>query len=159
MHNPVVIRPFMARDQVPARNLILEGMGQHWGFIDERLNPDIDDIEGNYLDNDYPFVVAEAANQLIGTGGLIVENETSAQMVRISIHQAYRRQGIGTQLVRHLLAIARQRHIHRVWMETVTCWQDAIGLYVHCGFAVFKTDDLCTYLEYLDETTAPQADS
>lgn len=41
----IKVRPFETRDQVAARKLILSGLGEHFGFIDERLNPDLDDIE------------------------------------------------------------------------------------------------------------------
>src|SRR5579859_8160620 len=107
MHTEITIRPFELRDQPAARRLILEGLGQHWGFIDESLNPDVDDIATNYLHKGFPFVVAESAEQLIGTGGLFIESNgsasVSAQMVRISVHRDCRRQGIGAQIVRHLV--------------------------------------------------------
>ena len=94
----VTIRPFEARDQDPAWALITQGLGEHFGFIDASRNPDILDIQANYTDKGHPFVVAEVGGRLIGTGALIVEERVSAQMVRISVHRDYRRQGIGTQL-------------------------------------------------------------
>ena len=40
----IVVRRFAPADQDAARRLILEGLGAHFGSIDESLNPDLDDI-------------------------------------------------------------------------------------------------------------------
>src|SRR5579871_3544702 len=118
------IRPFNCEDQAAARSLILEGLGEHFGFIDETLNPDVDDIAANYVQHNYPFIVAECAGMLIGTAALILGG-SSARMVRVSVHVDYRRQGIATALVEYLLTLARQRGMREVWVETTTGWQDA----------------------------------
>lgn len=140
------IRAFDGHDQEAARLLILEGLGEHFGFIDETMNPDVDDIARTYLQRNFPFIVAEYAGMLIGTAGLIF-NGSSARMVRVSVHSDYRRQGIGTALVEYLLAVARQRGMREIWVETTTGWQDAIGLYERCGFVCFDSDEQHTYLK------------
>jgi len=40
----VVIRPLQARDQAAARRLILDGLRQRCGELDETKNPDLDAI-------------------------------------------------------------------------------------------------------------------
>lgn len=35
-------------DQEAVRSLILAGLGEHWGYIDEGLNPDLRDIASTY---------------------------------------------------------------------------------------------------------------
>ena len=140
------IRPFVVQDQQAARTLILEGLGAHFGFIDESLNPDVDDIATHYLQRHFPFVVAEDRGKLIGTAGLIDEGKTG-HMVRVSVHRDYRRQGIGTALVKHLVTVGQQRNMRQIWIETTTGWQDAIGLYQGCGFEIFDFDNEHTYLK------------
>jgi len=41
----MIIRPFRPADQAEVRALIQRGLGEHFGFIDEFANPDIDDKE------------------------------------------------------------------------------------------------------------------
>lgn len=39
---------FEAADQVEVRSLILDGLSDHWGRVDETLNRDLDDIAASY---------------------------------------------------------------------------------------------------------------
>lgn len=135
------IRPFEPRDQVAARRLILTGLGEHWGFIDETLNPDVDDIDAHYLQTGQVFVVAEVGGELAGTGGLIAEGAETMRMVRISVDRQQRRLGIGRTLVEHLVDVARQRGARRVVVETTRGWQDAIGMYLRCDFTQYDEDE------------------
>ena len=69
----LIIRPFAATDQDAARWLILEGLGGHFGFIDETMNPDLDDIALTF--SDAVFLVAEIDGVIVGTGGLMVRDD------------------------------------------------------------------------------------
>ena len=66
----LVIRPFTPRDQAAVRALILAGLGDHFGFIDETRNPDLDDIAGTYLARNHVFVVGELGGAVVATGAL-----------------------------------------------------------------------------------------
>ena len=133
----VTIRPFDPGDQVPARRLILEGLGEHFGVIDETCNPDIDDIAGHYPDRGHVFLVAEYGAELVATGALVCEDQQTGQLVRVSVVKRWRRQGLGRTLVQRLIAAARDRKLARLWMETNDDWIDAIALYSACGFEEF----------------------
>jgi hypothetical protein len=63
------LRPFERGDQEAARQLILTGLGEHFGWIDESCNPDLDDILVNFTRPGHLFVVAEEDGELVGTGG------------------------------------------------------------------------------------------
>src|SRR5690349_8639040 len=76
------IRPFQARDQQAARQLILDGLGGHFGFIDESRNPDLDDIMAHYVEPGNSFVVAQIDGSLVGTGALIAEGQYTGRLVR-----------------------------------------------------------------------------
>lgn len=45
----VTIRQFQPIDQEEARRIVLEGLGEHFGVIDESLNPDLDDIQESFI--------------------------------------------------------------------------------------------------------------
>jgi ribosomal protein S18 acetylase RimI-like enzyme len=141
------IRPFVAGDQDAVRRLILDGLGEHFGVIDETRNPDLDDIMAYYGALTGDFVVVERAGQIIGTGALLPEEAATGRMVRVSVACAHRRMGIGQRIVAHLLARAHQCGWRRMLVETNNDWYDAIGLYLRCGFTEYARDDESVYLE------------
>lgn len=139
------IRPFEPRDQETARMLILAGLGEHFGWIDETRNPDLDDIAANYIQRGSIFIVAEIDGKLVGTAALIPESKDTGRIVRVSVSQMQRRKGIGRVLVSHLLDAARYKGFAQVRVSTDNGWEDAIGLYGHCGFTEYKRDEIGVY--------------
>ncbi len=133
----VTIRPFTQADQGPVRRLILTGLGEHFGFVDESRNPDLDDVAASYLAPGHAFVVAELAGELVGTRALLEEAPGVGRLVRMSVDPAHRRRGIGRSLVAHLTDLARRRGYRRLVLETNDDWYDAIGLYQACGFVAY----------------------
>jgi GNAT superfamily N-acetyltransferase len=140
MYPEIVIRPFVAADQPAARQLILGGLGEHFGFVDETLNPDLDDILAHYIARGHTFVVAEAGGKLAGTGALKV-GEGQGQIVRMSVAPGFRRRGVGQRIVEHLLDVARRRRLNRLIVETNHDWYDALRLYQRCGFVEYDRDE------------------
>jgi ribosomal protein S18 acetylase RimI-like enzyme len=131
----VQIRSFEPHDQYTARQLILAGLGEHFGWIDETRNPDLDDITKNYLERGYTFLIAEIDGELVGTGALITHDDKTGRIVRMSVCKNHRRRGIGRALVERLLKIARAQGFAQVLVGTELNWDDAIGLYKRCGFS------------------------
>lgn len=155
----IAIRPFRVEDQAAARGLILEGLGEHFGFIDASLNPDLDDIWEYYVRAGETFVVAElrrgaagrlATDALVGTGALVQEaaggKPTTGRMVRVSVSAGHRRLGIGRRLVEYLLEEGRRRRFRQIVVETNHDWHDAIGLYRACGFGEYGRDEESVHL-------------
>jgi ribosomal protein S18 acetylase RimI-like enzyme len=138
---PFLIRPFEERDQTAARRLILQGLGEHFGFIDESLNPDLNDIMTIYVRAGHSFLVAYSGPELVGTGALITVSSDTGRIVRISTHGDYRRRGIGRTIVTSLLDQARERGYRRVLVETNNDWYDAIGLYQRLGFVEYGRNE------------------
>jgi ribosomal protein S18 acetylase RimI-like enzyme len=128
----VTIRDFQPVDQPAARTLILTGLGEHWGWIDETLNPDVDDIATNYAGE--TFLVAYDGDQLIGTGALIHEADGEARVMRMSVAAAARRQRIGSQILEALIERARQRGYSKIVLETTATWSEVIAFYRRHGF-------------------------
>ncbi|MGH2531516.1 MAG: GNAT family N-acetyltransferase [Thermomicrobiales bacterium] len=127
-------RPFEPRDQAATRRLILAGLADHFGVIDETMNPDLDDIQRHYVDPGHLVVVAERDGDLVGVGMLIEEAPRTGRLVRMSVARNCRGQGLGRHLVAHLIAAARARGYTRLLVETNDDWPDAIGLYGAGGF-------------------------
>lgn len=142
----LTIRPFRPTDQAPARRLILEGLGEHFGVIDETCNPDIDDIAAHYCDQGHIFLIAEDGAVMAGTAALVCENATAGRLVRVSVAPRWRRHGLGRRLVLKLIELGRARGLSRLWMETNDDWDAAIGLYRSCGFAEYARQDGNVYM-------------
>jgi len=136
----VVLRPFAPADQPVLRRLVLDGLGDHWGVIDETLNPDLDDIAGWYGPVGGYTVVACAGpdGEIVGGGTLHRDGalaDRTGRLVRMSVERTMRGRGLGRRLVEHLVAEAARRGYVAVVCETTDTWQDAITLYRRCGFA------------------------
>lgn len=139
------IRPFAPADQIAARALILEGLREHWGWLDPSLNPDLENIAASYIAPGHVFIIAEIGQALAGTGALIMDSDIG-QIVRLSVSPQWRRRGIGRALVAALLEAARTHGLALVWMETNDDWHAAIGLYQHCGFQEYDRREGCVFM-------------
>lgn len=133
----IALRPFAPADQPALRRLVLDGLGDHWGVIDETLNPDLDDIAGWYGPLGGYTVVAcvEPDGELVGGGTLYRDDAGTARLARMTVGKALRGYGLGRRLVAHLVEEARARGYAAIVCETTDTWQDAIDLYLRCGFA------------------------
>lgn len=143
----LTIRPLAPAEQEQARELILSGLGEHFGHIDYSLNPDLDDIAGHYLAQGAPFLSVWDGDRLVGTGCLIREAEGVSRIVRMSVHPDYRRRGIGRSLVAALVNLARERGDRKVVLETNRTWEDARGLYLRAGFTICREDEELVHME------------
>lgn len=140
------IRPFAPADQPAARRLILEGLGEHFGVIDETCNPDLDDITTAYVTRGHRFLVIEDATGLVGTGALVIEDAAVGRIVRMSIAPAWRRRGLARQVLQRLIADARAAGLTRLWVETNDDWLAPINLYQAAGFQEYDRRDGNIYL-------------
>ena len=127
-------RPFSPSDQAAAKQLILEGLAEHWGELDLSLNPDLNDIQASYIDSGGVFIVVEADGKLIGTGALLPEGKNAARIVRVSVQPDYRRLGIGREITEQLVIAAHHAGYAKVLVETTDTWEPAIRLYQDFGF-------------------------
>ena len=137
---PVHVRPFDPRDQSKCRQLILNRLAEHFGFIDESCNPDLDDIEQSYLAAGNDFYVAKCDGQVMGTVGLLFEAR-HARIVRMSVAKSHRNRGVATALLDKCIAVAKQRGLLEIVAFTEPHWSNAVSFYAACGFVQFGRDD------------------
>lgn len=133
----VQLRDFERRDQDATRRLILEGLRDHWGSIDEALNPDLDDIAASYAAG--RTVVALCSGELIGTGTLLPVSPAAAEIRRMSVHAASRRKGVGRAIAHELIDTARRWSLERVILETSSAWTEIVEFYSALGFEITGT--------------------
>ena len=128
------ILPFQSSDQAAVKTLILDGLVDHWGTLDESLNPDLNDIATSYADA--TFLIAWLDDEIIGTGAFIPCFEKQVEIVRMSVAKEKRRQGIGQKILSKLCKIASEKGYEEVILETTETWQDVIAFYQQYGFEI-----------------------
>lgn len=146
MGSPVVLRQFTPVDQVAVRALVLAGLGEHWGHVDESLNHDLDDIARSFATG--RTIVAVTGDRIVGTGTVMPAADRSAEIVRMSVERAQRRNGVGRCIAEHLVDVARGWGCSRVVLETTSAWHGAVAFYLSCDFVVTH----CEGGEYGDGT-------
>jgi ribosomal protein S18 acetylase RimI-like enzyme len=145
--SPLVVVRFSPDHQTQARQLIVSGLAERWGVIDDSRNRDLDDLAASFASG--AFLVAVRAGTVVGTGGLLPRGPETAEIVRVSVATGERREGLGRRLVSTLVEIARGWEAERVVCETTSEWASAVALYLECGFSVTHEADGDTYFERL----------
>lgn len=145
------IRPLRPSDQATAKALILAGLQERWGHLDPRYNADLDDIATHYAAG--VFLLAWLGDELVGTGAFLPRTETTVEIVRMSVAQSQRRQGIGERLLQSLCQQASEQGYQRVILETTHNWDSAIAFYAQFGFQMtHRVEDDIYFM--LDLTTS-----
>jgi GNAT superfamily N-acetyltransferase len=130
----LTIEPFRPEDQQPAKALILAGMEEHWGVLDESKNPELDDIASSYADG--VFLVARQGDEMVGTGAFRPVSDGAVEIVRMSVKKEKRRQGIGREILAELCWRAYRRGYKRTILETTASWEEVVAFYRAFGFEV-----------------------
>lgn len=148
VRDEIQIRPFCAADQDAAKQLVLAGLGERWGWIDPTLNPDLNDIAANYAEG--VFLVGYLGDTLVATGALTPEvtpeGVAALRVERMSVRADLRGQGIGRRMLDALLDHARVRQCPLIVLETTSTWADAVRFYARYGFDVVEERDGETHM-------------
>lgn len=143
----IVIRPFHPTDQAATKQLILNGLVDHWGVLDPTLNPDLNNIAHSYQGE--TFLLAVQGEEIIGCGALVAEagKEGYGRIVRMSVKKENRRQGIGQLILQHLETAACQRHFHTIVLETTQTWHTVVSFYRANGYQITHHRDGDTHFQ------------
>lgn len=135
----ILIEPFQPEDQQAVKTLILDGLVEHWGWLDPYKNPDLNDIASSYVDS--VFLVARQSGQVIGTGALVHRSESTAEIVRMSVAASHRRQGIGRLILERLVNHAHRIGMKQIILETTAAWEEVVEFYQNAGFELSHYTD------------------
>ncbi len=141
------IRPILPHQAPLARALILAGMVERWGWLDETANPDLTDIWTTYVCAGHRFFVGERAGEIVATGALWFVQERVGRIVRMSVAQQWRGLGFGRKMTDHLIASARHAGCHTLLVETNDSWQSALMLYRTAGFIETHRDGVEVHMQ------------
>jgi GNAT superfamily N-acetyltransferase len=136
----VHLRDLAPDDAEAVKALILAGLAQHWGTMDESLNPDLDDLAAAHPGS-RTVVACDREGRIIGTGTVIPRDATIAEIVRMSTDAAWRGRGVGRLVLSELVATARSWGAARVVLETTATWTATVAFYERHGFRVTHHED------------------
>ncbi|MGR9050569.1 GNAT family N-acetyltransferase [Halobacillus faecis] len=123
-----------------ARELILAGFLERFGFIDHSMNPDLKDMMGTYHTEGNVFFVALNDGELVATGAVKKEDHQVGRIVRMSVKGTYRRRGIAQRMLMILEDAARSSQYERLVLETHHTWESAVRLYTSNGYHLISDD-------------------
>ncbi|MYL54151.1 GNAT family N-acetyltransferase [Pontibacillus yanchengensis] len=136
----MAIFPITELTQYMAKQIILQGMFEHFGYIDETLNPDIHEPLAFYDFEDNFLYIMKYNGLTVCTGGLRREGNHSGRVVRVSVLQSFRGKGFAREMMNYLEKKARTEQMVYLRVETNKEWKGAITLYKNLGYQLEEVD-------------------
>lgn len=131
MEYSLKIKPIIEEYQKEAKELILNGMKERFGFIDYSLNPDLNTICKHYSNDGHAFFIGFLGSDLVCTGALTKDNYYTGRIERMSVKLALRRNGFAKIMLEHLEQYAKQMGYSKIALETNQNWNSAIAFYTN----------------------------
>jgi ribosomal protein S18 acetylase RimI-like enzyme len=95
---------------------------------------DLADITGCFLHKGGEFLVAEQDGHLVGMGGIRPSGQRRAEVLRVRVHPATRRHGVGRALMAVLEERARRLGMRGLHLDTATNQPEAMAFYRSLGY-------------------------
>ena len=96
---------------------------------------DLDNFQQEYIENGGTFLVLCEDGRIIGTGALRRLDDTTGEIKRVWLLPEHHGQGLGYQIMTHLLDAACEKGYTRVRLETSPAYQQrAFAFYRKLGF-------------------------
>lgn len=89
--------------------------------------------------------LARLDGEIVGTGVLYCEGGGSYEIAKMAVRPDIRGRGIGKKILETLIRRFRERGGKRLWLQTNSKLENAIGLYRRFGFADFKPEKPSPY--------------
>jgi ribosomal protein S18 acetylase RimI-like enzyme len=96
--------------------------------------PDLADVAGCFLRAGGEFLVAEQDGHLVGMGGLRPSGHGRAEVLRVRVHPATRRRGVGRALMTALEERAGRLGMRELHLDTATNQPEAMAFYRSLGY-------------------------
>jgi GNAT superfamily N-acetyltransferase len=96
--------------------------------------PDLSDVEASFIACGGEFLVVELDGHVVGMGGFRPGVDASAEVLRVRVHPARRRRGIGRALMTELEQRATRQGLRSVRLDTATNQPEAMAFYQGLGY-------------------------
>ena len=144
-----MVRTFVSADALRVRELFADGImefavgveDEARRYVDHSLADDLADIPAHYLGRlrDH-FWVVETGVGVMGMVGVQERSEDEAELRRMSVSSAARRQGIGRKLLETVDEFCRDKGYRRISLSTVTMLQPAMAMYANNGYKLVREE-------------------
>ena len=151
------IRTFLPADFPQVQELFVSGLMEFAGgvehqvraYVDSSLKDDMADIPRHYLSHPRSnFWVADSGGPPAGPANFIVgivgiqprESHEEAELRRMSVSSAVRRQGIGRRLLETTEDFCREKGYLRICLSSVEILQPALAMYRNFGYTTVKVE-------------------
>lgn len=141
LQKSIQITPVTAQLEEAARQLILDGLEERFGFLDHSFNPDLKNIIRNYSQEGGVFLVGLQNNIVVCTGALTKEDSTSGRIQRMSVKKSHRRSGLAKLMMQALEKEASLQGYGKLVLETNNEWHSATEFYGKMGYQVDWKDE------------------
>ena len=108
----------------------------------QATDQDLEDIEGNYINNRGDFIVVEENGVLNACMGVFRIDPHTCELRKMYAIPAARGRGLGKTLMDYALQRARDLGYSRMVLETASPLKEAISLYIKYGFTPYHPDHL-----------------
>ncbi|WP_282938440.1 GNAT family N-acetyltransferase [Paenibacillus sp. RC67] len=128
------IEPISEQNQDQVKQFVLDGLAEHFGFLDTSLNPDLHNIIDHYTNQGHVFLVGCVENEAVCCGALIPYDDHTGRIVRMSVKKTYRRHGYASRIIKALEEEATRQGYSGIMLKTLAHWADAVGFYQSKGY-------------------------
>jgi GNAT superfamily N-acetyltransferase len=129
----IKIIPYRSEHQAIFKQLNLEWL-DHYDLTETHDLVILDDPQGTVLDTGGYIWMAEADGKIVGSAGLMKEEEGVYELVKMTVAKNYRGKGISRLLIDRCLYKAREIGATKLTLYSNHQLQTAIGLYEKYGF-------------------------
>jgi N-acetylglutamate synthase-like GNAT family acetyltransferase len=129
----IKIIPYRSEHHAQFKQLNLEWL-DHYNLTESHDLMILDDPQRTILDNGGYIWMAEADGTIVGSAGLMKEEEGVYELVKMAVTESYRGKGISRLLIERCLYKAREIGAKKVTLFSNHQLERAIGLYEKYGF-------------------------
>ncbi len=129
----VRIVPYRSEHHSVFKQLNLEWL-DHYQLTESHDLMILDDPKGTVLDRGGYIWMAEADGKIVGSAGLMKEEDGVYELVKMAVTKSHRGKGISRLLIERCLYKARELGAKKVTLYSNHQLQTAIGLYEKYGF-------------------------
>ena len=127
------IIPYRNEHRAIFRHLNLEWL-DHYHLTESHDLMILNDPEGEVIDKGGFIFMAESDGKIVGTAGLMKEEEGIYELIKMAVTERHRGKGIARLLIERCLYKAREIGAKKVTLFSNHQLQTAIGLYEKYGF-------------------------
>lgn len=141
----IQIQPITKGFEEEARELVLKGLEERFGFIDPAYNPDLKSILNSYSQEGAVFLVGIYDCQVICTGAISYEASGVGRVERMSVIKEYRRVGVAKIMMDCLEVWAKLEGYQQLVLETNNNWHSAVEFYKNRQYNLYLDDGNCSH--------------